>query len=81
MSKQSRGGYGLVRRCRLEESPVTITVGDVTVTITRLGTLTATVGIKAPPDMEITFADGRPLHETVEQAIQSMVEPGADDNA
>ena len=63
MSKQSRGGYGLVRRCRLEESPVT------------------TVGVKAPPDMEITFADGRPLHETVEQAIQSMVEPGADDNA
>lgn len=80
MTKAHTKGFGLVKRCRVEEEPMVITVGAVTVTITRLGTQTATVSVKAPKEVPIEFQEGTPIHDSVEQAIESVVREG-DDNA
>lgn len=64
----------LIRNCNIEDGPVEFTVGDVTVKIMRIGGKTATVGIKAPREMAITFAEGTTIAEAVEQAINPVVE-------
>ncbi|TJZ85827.1 carbon storage regulator [Paracoccus hibiscisoli] len=70
---KSRGGYGLMRTCSVASGPVSIRIGEITVTIARLRDQTADIGVKAPPEMSITFEDGRSVHDTVENAIRSVL--------
>lgn len=62
-----------MRTCNVAGGPVRIRVGEVIVTIARLRDQTADIGVKAPPEMTITFEDGRSVHDTVENAIRSVL--------
>lgn len=72
MADKARG-LGLMKICKMDK-PVTITVGDVVVTLIRMGTHNVTIAVKAPKQLTIQFSDGTPLHETVEQALQSVLQ-------
>ncbi|MCG6112872.1 MAG: carbon storage regulator [Paracoccus sp.] len=71
---KARGGYGLMRTCSVADGPVTVKIGDgIYVTIARMRDQTADIGVKAPPELSITFEDGRSIHDTVEKAIRSVL--------
>lgn len=72
MADKARG-LGLMKICKIDR-PVTITVGDIIVTLVKVGTQNATIAVKAPPEIAIQFSDGASLHETVEQALQSVLQ-------
>lgn len=67
-------GLGLLKKKSLRVAPLTIRVGEVMVTITRITGSTASVAVRAPRELAIEFSEDGDILKTVEAALQSVVE-------